>query len=151
MSMESDDELDRNKGSIAEDNILFKTSNNTTANVYNKQVSGLDLTGLGVGQRFDEIEESGFDTFDQTRNPGLTNDIFNFGPPINNAANDELAEAMALENGQNIEDEGLAQNTLQINVFIGFDEDEPDHKSIDLNQVFQREDLARPYYVEVSN
>lgn len=58
---------------------------------------------------------------------------------------------MALENGQNIEDEGLAQNTLQINVFIGFDEDEPDQKSIDLNQVFQREDLARPYYVEVSN
>jgi hypothetical protein len=58
---------------------------------------------------------------------------------------------MALENGGNIEGDGLAQNTLQINVFIGFDEDEPDQKSIDLNQIFQREDLARPYFVEVSN
>lgn len=39
-------------------------------------------------------------------------DIFgNLGAPANNAA-DELAEAMALENGQNIENDGLASNTL---------------------------------------
>lgn len=103
--MDSDEELER-RGSVTEDNILFKTDINKTSNpFYHKQVSGLDLTGLGVGQH---IEDSAFDTFDQSRNPGLTNDIFNFGPSKNDYANDELAEAMALENGQNLEDDGPA-------------------------------------------
>ena len=59
---------------------------------------------------------------------------------------------MALENGQNLETivEGIAANTMQVNVFIGFDEDEPNQKSMDLNSLFQREDLARPFFVEVS-
>ena len=45
---------------------------------------------------------------------------------------------MALENGQNLEtiDEGIATNTMQVNVFIGFDEDEPNQKTVDLNSLF---------------
>jgi len=47
----------------------------------------------------------------------------------------ELAEIEALENGTNLGalDEGLAKDTMQVSVFIGFDEDEPNQKSIDLN------------------
>lgn len=68
---------------------------------------------------------------------------------------------MGLESGGNVDemmgldmglegDEEAKDSKIKIRVFINFDEDDDNKYDINLNELFKREDLTLPYYVDVS-
>ena len=64
---------------------------------------------------------------------------------------DELT-AMELEMLQgNVAGEAPIDTKIKIRVFINMDEDDNNQKNIDLNHIFKRTDLEKPFYVDVSH
>lgn len=63
---------------------------------------------------------------------------------------DELT-AMEMEiAGANPDGEPVQDSKVKIRVFINFDEDDKNDHGIDLNELFQRRDETKPYFIDVS-
>lgn len=43
------------------------------------------------------------------------------------------------------------EEKINVSVFVNFDEDDENEKNIDLNSLFKREGVEKPYYISVSD
>lgn len=61
--------------------------------------------------------------------------------------NEGMMEEMAMMNEEEVNG---TSNSFKVTVYVNFDEDDDNDHNIDLGDLFKREDLSKPYHVEVS-
>lgn len=122
--------------------------NRRSTNKLDTSTNAFDNMGKGFFSNNNDVDKQG--ASGGSRPVGLAGAL-GFGDEIPesglmNEGQDGMMDEMAM-----MEEEGMGseQNSIKVVVYINYDEDDDQSIGLDLGQLFQREDLAKPYNVSI--